>query len=157
MNCLNNVRNVTRPPNSSAKTSDAFRAAGPVILKTIALTVTMKMMNSVAISIANVPLLNSAAPLTANAFRAATAVTTTVTVPTDRMKLAVKASPAQMAHSSARVVTAFPDISDAMENAIATWMPLMKQTVHLVIQVIFLLHNFIQLKLYIDSNLFLSI
>lgn len=137
MNCLNNVRNVTKPPNSSAKTSDAFRAAGPVILKTIAPTVTMKMMNSAAISIVNVPLLNSAAPLMANAFQAATAVTTTVTVPTDRMKLAVKASPAQTAHSSARVVTAFPNISDAMENAIATWMPLMKQTVHLVIQVIF--------------------
>jgi hypothetical protein len=33
------------------------------------------------------------------------------------------------------VVTAFLNTSDAMENATATWTPLMKQTVHLVIQV----------------------
>lgn len=65
MNCRNSALNVTKRPNFSARTSAAFRDAGPAILKTIAPTVMMKTMNFVATSTVNVPHRNSAALLMA--------------------------------------------------------------------------------------------
>lgn len=134
MSCLNNARNATKRPNSSAKTSAAFRAAGPVILKTIAPTVMMKTMNFAATSTVNVPPRNSAALRMENAFRAVTVAITTATVLMDRMRSDAKVSLAQMEHSSARVVIASLNNSAAMENGTATWMPPTKRTVHLVFQ-----------------------